>query len=182
MPWITFHSAKYFSTILSVVLRLFIKNGSHRWRASCMWTVNFKWLQEMEFHNIKDALSSLRNFWKLKLFSFSYLNVCFEFSVMSKNGLIRAIRLISKFMTLEPVHKQLEHTYWPISREEKIIRQMRFGQIIGRKMKYFFLKNHTQNTMEILFPDPFLKNQNSEVSCSLLLWHVELKSIRTYWN
>ena len=38
---------------------------------------------------------------------------------------------------------------------------MIFGQLIERNMRnIFFLKNHTQNAMEILFPGPFLKNQN----------------------
>ena len=61
--WITLHPAKhYYSTLLSVILRLLIKNGWHGWRASCIWTVNFKRLQEVEFHGIKGALSSLRPF------------------------------------------------------------------------------------------------------------------------
>ena len=38
-----------------------------------------------------------------KLFSSSrYLNFCFDFLVMWKNGLIKKIRLISKFMTSQP--------------------------------------------------------------------------------
>ena len=37
----TFHTAKHFSTLLSVILRFFIKYGSHVWRASCFWTVSF---------------------------------------------------------------------------------------------------------------------------------------------
>ena len=37
---------------------------------------------------------------------------------------------------------------------------MMFGQLIDHKMGNIFLQNHTQNAMEILFPDPFLKNQN----------------------
>ena len=38
-----------------------------------------------------------------KLFSFSkYLNVCLDSFVMLKNGLIRKIRLILKFMTSQP--------------------------------------------------------------------------------
>ena len=32
---------------------------------------------------------------------------------------------------------------------------MKFGQLIEYKMATFFLKNHTQNAVEILFPDPF---------------------------
>ena len=43
----------------------------------------------------------------LKIFLFSI----FGFLVMSKNGLIRKIRLISEFMTLQLVNKQLQYTY-----------------------------------------------------------------------
>ena len=57
--WISFYTTKhYFSTLLPVLLWLFIKNGSHGWRASCIWTVNFKRLQE--FDSINGALSSLK--------------------------------------------------------------------------------------------------------------------------
>ena len=59
--WITLYEAKnYFWTILPVILQLFIKSGPHGWRARCIWTVNFKRLQEVEFHSIKIALSCLR--------------------------------------------------------------------------------------------------------------------------
>ena len=44
-----------------------------------------------------------------------------------------------------------------ISKDNEAIK---FGQLIEHNKKHFFLKNHTQNVMEILFPDPFLKNQN----------------------
>ena len=58
------HSTKqnFFSTLLPVTLRLFIKNWLQGWRASRIWTVNFKRLQEVEFQSIKDALSSLIQF------------------------------------------------------------------------------------------------------------------------
>ena len=75
-------------------------------------------LQHVEFHSIKGALSSLRPFLEtetpLKMiknafyFTLKALLVLMifkfwlEFSVMSKNGLIRKIRLISKFMTSQP--------------------------------------------------------------------------------
>ena len=36
---------------------------------------------------------------------------------------------------------------------------MKFGQL-KEYWKSFFLKNYTQNVVEKLFPDPFLKNQN----------------------
>ena len=35
---------------------------------------------------------------------------------------------------------------------------MKFGQLIEYNMGTFFLKNHAQNMVEKLVPDPFLKN------------------------
>ena len=37
---------------------------------------------------------------------------------------------------------------------------MEFSQLKERDMKIFFLKNHMQNAVVKLVPDPFLKNQN----------------------
>ena len=37
---------------------------------------------------------------------------------------------------------------------------MKLGQLIEYNIRSIFLKNHTQNVMEKLLPDPFLKNQN----------------------
>ena len=37
---------------------------------------------------------------------------------------------------------------------------MKFGQLIEYSMKNVFLEKHTQNVVETLFPDPFLKSQN----------------------
>ena len=36
---------------------------------------------------------------------------------------------------------------------------MKFGQLVEYNMRNIFLKNHTQNMVEKLFPDPFLRNQ-----------------------
>ena len=36
---------------------------------------------------------------------------------------------------------------------------MKFGQLIEVSGEMFFLKNYTQNKVEKLVPDPFLKNQ-----------------------
>ena len=36
---------------------------------------------------------------------------------------------------------------------------MKFGQLLEYNMKNIFLKNNTQNALEKLFPDPFLKMQ-----------------------
>ena len=37
---------------------------------------------------------------------------------------------------------------------------MKYGQLIEYNMRTIYHKNHTQNAVEKLFPDPFLKNQN----------------------
>ena len=57
-----FHTAKHLSTQLPVILRLFIRNGPHGWKASYIWTVIFKRFQEVEVHGIIGALPSLRQF------------------------------------------------------------------------------------------------------------------------
>ena len=36
---------------------------------------------------------------------------------------------------------------------------MKFGQLVENKMRKFMLENHTQNALEKLFPDPYLKNK-----------------------
>ena len=69
---------------------------------------------------------------------------------MSKNGLIRKIRLISKFMTSQPCQQTIAtHILTKFSRSKS--NQAMFGQLIERNMR---------NAMERAFPDPFLKNQN----------------------
>ena len=42
---------------------------------------------------------------------------------------------------------------------------MKFGELIETKMRKIFLKNHTQNVAEKIFPDAFLKRWN----CAYLL-------------
>ena len=37
---------------------------------------------------------------------------------------------------------------------------MKFDQLIEYDIRNIFLKNHTQNVVEKLFPGPFLKSQN----------------------
>ena len=84
----------------------------------------------------------------LKIFNF-----CLEFFVMQKNGLIRKIRIISKFMA---VNKELKYVYWP-----NLKKQGQSGnEIIEYNWQTFLLKNHTENVAEKLFPGPLLKNQN----------------------
>ena len=65
-------------------------------------------------------------------------------------------------MTSQPGKQTVTiHILFKISQEIKAINQaMKFGQLIEYNMKIFFLKNHIQNVVEKLFPDPFLKNKN----------------------
>ena len=81
-----------------------------------------------------------------------YLDFCLDFLFMWKNVFIIKIRLISKFMTSQP-GKQTNaiHILSYNSRSKD-------NQNITRET--FFLKNHTQNVVEKLVPDHFLKNQN----------------------
>ena len=61
------------------------------------------------------------------------------------------------------VNKQLQYKYWRIPQEVKTIHEIKFGQLIEHNIAWdisFFLKNNTQNAVEILLPDPFLRSQN----------------------
>ena len=62
-------------------------------------------------------------------------------------------------MTSQTGYKETIHILPDISRC-KDNQTMIFGQLTEYNMKIFFLKNHAQNMLEKLAPDPFLKNQN----------------------
>ena len=89
-----------------------------------------------------------------------------------KNSFMRKLWFISKFMT-SPTGQQIIaiHILRNISRS-KINQTKKFDQLIEYNMGSIFLKiNHTQNLVETLVPDPFLKkNQNWEY-----LWINNLK-------
>ena len=42
---------------------------------------------------------------------------------------------------------------------------MKFSQLVEYNMQLFLWKNHTQNMVEKLFTDPFLKTQNWAYLC-----------------
>ena len=70
--------------------------------------------------------------------------------------MIRKTRLISNTMTTQPGKQSITiHILSNISRSK-----IKFGQLIEYNMRHIFLKNHTQNMVEKLLPDPFLKNRN----------------------
>ena len=61
----TFNTTKQcFSALLAVILRLFIKNGSHEWRENCIWRVNFKQVEHVEFHSFEDLIIITSNGWQ----------------------------------------------------------------------------------------------------------------------
>ena len=74
--------------------------------------------------------------------------------IMYKNGLIRKIRLISKFMTSHSGKQILVIHILPNISICKGNQAIKFGQLIKYNMKNIFL------VVEKLFPEPFLKYQN----------------------
>ena len=85
---------------------------------------------------------------------------CLHLLVMYKKGLIGKLRLNSKFMTSQPVKQTIAIDIFPNILRSKDDQTMKFGQLIERNIRTFFLKNHTQNVVQKLVADPFLKNQN----------------------
>ena len=84
----------------------------------------------------------------LKIFNF-----CLEFFVMQKNGLIRKIRIISKFMA---VNKELKYVYWP-----NLKKQGQSGnEIIEYNMTNIFIEKSYRKCGGETISSPLLKNQN----------------------
>ena len=111
-------------------------------------------------------LKSLYKWWKKffispqNIFWFSsHFDFFLDFLVMYKDGLIRQIKLISIFMTYQPVKQTVAIHILPNIFRIKCNQTMKFGQLIYN-IRNIFLENHTQNMVEKLVPDPFLKNQN----------------------
>ena len=77
----------------------------------------------------------------LKLFSFTrYFNFCFDFLVMYKNGLIRKIRLISKYMTSQQGKQTMAIHILPNISRNKGNQTMKFAQLIEYNMRNIFLE------------------------------------------
>ena len=80
---------------------------------------------------------------------------------MYKNGLIREMRLILNFIKSQPDLQTIRIHILPNISRSKGNQTMKFGQLMEYNMRnIFLLKNHTQNVLEKVFPDPYLKNQN----------------------
>ena len=64
-------------------------------------------------------------------------------------------------MTSQPGQQTIAIHILPNISRSKGHQAMKFGQLIEYNMRnIFFLKNHTQNVLEKLFQDPYLKNEN----------------------
>ena len=61
-------------------------------------------------------------------------------------------------MTSQPGYQTIVIYILPHISRSKEIETMKFGQLIECNMRNIFLKNHTQNEVEKLVSDPFLKN------------------------
>ena len=102
--WITFHTAKHcFSTILPQSYRDYlIKMGPMDEEQAVLEQLTLSDSKKSSSTTLKSHSQVWENFWKLKALKKYWkmlfdLNTLLEFSVMLKNGLIRKIRLISKF-------------------------------------------------------------------------------------
>ena len=79
----------------------------------------FIYFNESHLKVMKDAFYLMSNTLPL----LEYLQFCPDFLFMYKNGLIRKLWLIPKFMTSQTGQKELKYAYCPISQEEKSTRQ-----------------------------------------------------------
>ena len=91
-----------------------------------------------------------------------YLNFCLAFSVMFKNGLIKKIRLILKFMTSQP-GKQTIAILPSISRI-KDNQTLKFGHVIVYKLRNIFYEKSLTNYGGKAIPRPFSKKAKSIIS------------------
>ena len=103
-------------------------------------------------------------FLPLKFFLFTRcLNYCLDFLIIQKKGLRRKIRLISKFMTLQPEKETIVIHVLPNISRSIDNQKIKFGQLIKKNMRIIF-----QDVMEKLFTDPFLKNWKLSISLNRL--------------
>ena len=126
-----------------------------------------------------------------KLFSFSrYLSFYLDFLVIYQNGLIRKIRLISKFMTSQSGQRTIViHILSNIQRSEGT-QTIKFGQLIECNIRNIFLeKSYTKcggETSPRPFPEKLKLNisldEQSKVLYSLLLLNGKLRAIKIDQN
>ena len=72
------------------------------------------------------------------------------------NGLIREIRLISRFMTSHPGLQRMKTNILPNISRIKANQTMEFGQLINIPKEIIFFKNYAQHEAGKLVPNNFL--------------------------
>ena len=79
---------------------------------------------------------------------------------MSKNGWIRKLRLILKFMTSQSGKRTIATHILPNISRGKGNQAMTFGQLIEYHMRNIFLENSYRKCCAETIPRPFSKNPN----------------------
>ena len=121
-----------------------------------------------------------------KLFSFSrYLNFCFDFSFMQKNGFMRNIRFISTFMTSQTRKQTITIHILSNTLRIKANNAVKFAQLIECSMRNIFLEKSYTEFSEETIPRPFSKesilsislDQQSKVSYGQFVLYAKLRAI-----
>ena len=118
-----------------------------------------------------------------------YLNICLEFFVNIRIRIIRAAWLAGSSQNLwchSLVNKPWQYTYCSRCHEVKTIRQWNMVSLKNITWETFFMKNHTQNMVEKLFSEYFLKKSKLRISGNqlpkyfyrLFLLYAKLKAIK----
>ena len=71
-------------------------------------------------------------------------------------------------MTSKPGQQAIGIHILPNISRSKGNQAMKFGQLIEYNMRNIFVENHTQNVLEKLFPDPYLKIKIEHISGSIV--------------
>ena len=156
--------------------------------------------------NLKAVLSGLRQFLatesrlKMKKNTFYFtLNALFVLKIfkilssifgMYKNGLMRKIRIILKFITSQPGKQAIAIHILPSISWSKGNQTMKCGQFIEYQIRKMFVKKSYKKCGGETLPRPFSKksklsislDQLPKVSYSLLLLYAKLSAIEIYWN
>ena len=82
---------------------------------------------------------------------------------MQKNGFIRKIRLISKFMTSQPWKQTIAINILPNILRSKGNQTTKFGQLIEYKLRNIFLEKSYTKCGEEAIPRPFSKKSKSSI-------------------
>ena len=123
------------------------------------------------------------------LFSFSrYLNFCLHFLVIYQNGLIKKIRLISKFLTSQLDKQTIVIHILPNISKSKGNQTIKFGQLIECNTRNIFLEKSYTKCGEESSSRPFSEklklsislDLQSKVLYSLFLLYGKLRAIKIY--